>query len=59
MLYWKFPLFPGFLPSKGQLISKGHFGVFKSTKKATKFFKDFCPSASIKSQRLNEKKKYS
>ena len=22
---------------KGQLISKGHFGVFKSTKKTTKF----------------------
>ena len=29
--------------AKGQLISKGHFGVFKSTKK-TQYFKDFCPS---------------
>ena len=37
MLYWKFPLFPGFLPSKGRLISKGHIGVFKSTKKPTNF----------------------
>jgi hypothetical protein len=30
--------------TKGQLISKGHFGVFKSTKKPTKLFKDFCLS---------------
>ena len=29
--------------AKGQLISKGHFGVFKSTKKK-QYFKDFCPS---------------
>ena len=29
---------------KGQLISKGNFGVFKSTKKPTIFFKDFCHS---------------
>jgi hypothetical protein len=29
---------------KGQLISKSPFGVFKSTKKPTKFFNDFCPS---------------
>ena len=29
---------------KGQLISKCPFGVFKSTKKATNFCKDFCPS---------------
>ena len=28
----------------GQLISKGHFGVTKSTKKPTIFLKDFCPS---------------
>ena len=28
----------------GQLISKGHFGVFKSTKNFTKFCKDFSPS---------------
>ena len=30
--------------AKGQLISKGLLGVFKSTKKPTKFCKDFCPS---------------
>ena len=30
--------------AKGQLISKCPFGVFKSAKKTTKFFKDFCPS---------------
>ena len=30
--------------AKGQLISKCPFGVFKSTKKTTKFFMDFCPS---------------
>ena len=29
---------------KGQLISKGKFGVFKSTKKPTMFFKNFYPS---------------
>ena len=29
---------------KGELISKGHFGVFKSTKKQTNFFEDFCPN---------------
>ena len=29
---------------KGQLISKCHFGVFKSSKKSTIFFQDFCPS---------------
>ena len=29
---------------KGQLISKGHFGVFKSTKNQRNFCKDFCPS---------------
>ena len=29
---------------KGQLISKFPFGVFKSPKKPTIFFKDFCPS---------------
>ena len=27
----------------GQLISKGHFDVIVSTKKTTKFAKDFCP----------------
>ena len=32
---------------KGQLTSKGYFGVFKSTKKQTKVFKDFCPSRSL------------
>ena len=30
--------------AKGQLISKGLFAVVVSTKKPTKFFKDFCPS---------------
>ena len=30
--------------SKGQLISKCPFGVFKSSKKRTIFFQDFCPS---------------
>ena len=35
------------LDAKSQLISKEHFGVFKSTKK---FFKDFCPSK----KRLNK-----
>ena len=29
---------------KGQLNSKGNFGVFKSTKKERIFCKDFCPS---------------
>ena len=29
--------------SKGQLISKGYFGVFKSTQTQNGFFKDFCP----------------
>ena len=29
---------------KGHLISKGSFGVFKSTKKAKNFFKDHCLS---------------
>ena len=29
---------------KGQLISKGHFVVFISSKKPTIFYKDFCPS---------------
>ena len=29
---------------KGQLISKGIFGVIVWTKKTTKIFKDFCPS---------------
>ena len=29
---------------KGQLISKRPFAVFKSTKKPTKFWKDFSPS---------------
>ena len=28
---------------KGQLVSKGHFGVFKSTKKPTKFLRGFLP----------------
>ena len=33
------------LKDKGQLISKCPFGVFKSSKKPTKFFfQDFCPS---------------
>ena len=32
-----------FIHIKGHLISKGQFGVFKSTKKSTKFCKDFCP----------------
>ena len=30
--------------SKGQLISKCPFGVFKSPKNLTKFFKDVCPT---------------
>ena len=30
-------------PPKGQLISKGLFGVFKSTKKPTNFFQGFLP----------------
>ena len=30
--------------TKGQLISKGNFGVFKSTKKQRNFCKDFCPN---------------
>ena len=30
--------------TKGQLISKCLFGVFKSPKKPTKFYQDFCPS---------------
>ena len=29
---------------KGQLISEGKFGVFKSPQIRTKFLKDFCPS---------------
>ena len=29
---------------KDQLISKCPFGAFKSSKKPTKFFQDFCPS---------------
>ena len=29
---------------KGELISKCHFSVFKSTEIPTKIFKDFCPS---------------
>ena len=29
---------------KGQLILKCPFGVFKSSKKLTNFFPDFCPS---------------
>ena len=29
--------------TKGQLISKWNFGVFKSPKKPTKFLTDFCP----------------
>ena len=29
---------------KGQLISKGHFGVIVWTKKPTNLFEDFCPS---------------
>ena len=28
---------------KGQLISKGNFAAFKSTKKPTIFLQDFCP----------------
>ena len=32
------------IPIKGQLISERNFGVFKSTKKQTKFMKEFCPS---------------
>ena len=35
---------PELSPIKGQLISKCSFGVFKSPKKLTIFFKDFCPS---------------
>jgi hypothetical protein len=31
------------LAAKGQLISKGHFCVFKSTKKTTKFLQGFLP----------------
>ena len=30
--------------TEGQLISKCSFGVFKSPKKTTNFFQDFCPS---------------
>ena len=29
--------------TKGQLISEGNFGVFKSPKKQTFILKDFCP----------------
>ena len=32
-----------FAKSKGQLISKCPFGVFKSSKKPTEFFQDFWP----------------
>ena len=32
------------IPIKGQLISERNFGVFKSSKKQTKFMKNFCPS---------------
>ena len=35
--------FPGGSSIKGHLVSKGHFGVFKSTKKPTKIFKGFLP----------------
>ena len=35
---------------KGQLISKGLFDVIVSTKKITKFFKDFCPSPEVGSK---------
>ena len=30
--------------AKGQLISGRNFDIFKSSKKRTKFLKDFCPS---------------
>jgi hypothetical protein len=33
-----------FLNGKGQLISKCLFGAIVSTKKPTKFLKNFCPS---------------
>ena len=37
------------IDSKGRLISKCPFGVFKSTKKIQQnFCKDFCPSKSVK-----------
>ena len=32
------------LPSKGQLISEGDYGVYKSPKNKQNFLKDFCPS---------------
>ena len=35
------------LRTKGQLISKCPFGVFKSSKNPTNFFQDFCPSLYI------------
>ena len=40
--------------SKGQLILKGLFGVFKSTKKPMKFCKDFSPSLAF-NKKLNKK----
>ena len=30
--------------AKGQLISEWHFGFFKSPKKPTNFYQDFCPN---------------
>ena len=33
---------------KGHLISKFPFGIFKSSKKPTIFFQDFCPRFKIK-----------
>ena len=39
--------------AKGQLILKGHLGVFKFTKNQRNFCKDFCPSLK---KRLNQKK---
>jgi hypothetical protein len=39
-----FGAFGVFSAKKGQLISKGLFGVIVRTKKPMKFFKDFCPS---------------
>ena len=40
--------------TKGQQISKGKFGVFKSTKKPLKLFKDFCTT--FKMGQIREKR---
>ena len=46
--YPSFVHLTSFVVSKGQLISEWNFGVFKSSKKTTKFLTGFCPSFIVK-----------